>query len=412
MKITENFIKYSIDNDIIINNFVIPAQVVKASLLVVIAAVIFIIAIMVILPLLERFFRKTETKLDDVLIERKFFKRAFHLFPAIVLSIGLPTIFDSDSQVFDLISRALNLYYIIIIYTIFESCMNIANDYYDMNKGVSRAGITGIVQALKIVGLILAIIFAISVLAGKSPAFFITGLGAFTAILMLVFKDAILGLVAGIQLSAMDLIRKGDWIDIPKHGVDGDVVEISLTSIKVRNFDMTFTVIPAYELVASSFKNWRGMSESGGRRIKRSIWFSLNSIHFINDEDMEQLLKIKLLRPYFEKRLAEIQQFNESELSEYEKDCFVNGRRLTNIGTFRIYVETYLKNHPGIHKEMTIMVRQLAHTELGLPLEIYAFTNDVRWVAHENIQSNIFDHLLASAPQFGLVVYQRDLREN
>ena len=263
MYITDSFIKYSFDNDIIINNFVISAQFVKASILVFIAAVIFIVAIMIVLPLIERFVRKTETKLDDVLIERKFFKRAFHLFPALVLSIGLPTIFDSEAQIFDLISRALNLYYIIIVYTIFESCMNVANDYYDMHKGITRAGITGIVQALKIIGLIVAIIFAISVLAGKSPVFFITGLGAFTAILMMVFKDAILGLVAGIQLSSMDLIRKGDWIDIPKHGVDGDVVEISLTSVKVRNFDMTFTVIPAYELVASSFKNWRGMSESG-----------------------------------------------------------------------------------------------------------------------------------------------------
>ena len=400
MYITDSFIKYSFDNDIIINNFVISAQFVKASILVFIAAVIFIVAIMIVLPLIERFVRKTETKLDDVLIERKFFKRAFHLFPALVLSIGLPTIFDSESKVFDLISRALNLYYIIIVYTIFESCMNVANDYYDMHKGITRAGITGIVQALKIIGLIVAIIFAISVLAGKSPVFFITGLGAFTAILMMVFKDAILGLVAGIQLSSMDLIRKGDWIDIPKHGVDGDVVEISLTSVKVRNFDMTFTVIPAYELVASSFKNWRGMSESGGRRIKRSIWFSINSIRFINEDDMEQLLKIKLLRPYFDKRLLEIQQHNASEFSEDEMDCFVNGRRLTNIGTFRAYVEAYLKNHPGIHKGMIIMVRQLAPTELGLPLEIYAFTNDVRWVAHENTQSDIFDHLLASVSQF------------
>lgn len=404
-----NLINFSLDNDLVINNIIIPSQIVRLSVLVGIAVMIHVFARMLVVPLLERIVKKTKTNLDDPLIKRKLFRRAIHLLPATVISVGLPTIFNSDTQAFEMVSKALSLYYILIFIAIFDAFLNVVHDIYDMRNQTHKVAITGVIQALKVIGVIVAIILAISVLAGKSPAYFITGLGAFTAILMLIFKDPILGLVAGVQLSAMDLVRKGDWIEIPKHGADGSVVEISLTTVKVRNWDMTFTAIPAYELVSSSFKNWRGMSESGGRRIKRPIWFSMSSIRFLTDDDIERLHKIKILRPYIDKKLSEIAEFNSSEFSQDDMECSVNGRRLTNIGTFRAYCDAYLSNHAGINKKMTKMVRQLAPTELGLPLEIYAFTSDVAWVAYEETQADIFDHLLAIAPEFGLVVYQRDL---
>ncbi len=400
---------FSLDNDLVIGDIVVSAQFVKLSVLTGTAIIAYLFARMIVLPVLKSFIKKTKTNLDDLLVERKLLSRAIHLLPAVVISVGLPTIFDGNTQTFDMISKALSLYYILIFISLFDALLNVILDIYNIRNRTHKVGITGIIQALKVIAIIISIILAISVLAGKSPAYFITGLGAFTAILMLIFKDPILGLVAGVQLSAMDLVRKGDWIEIPKHGADGSVVEISMTTVKVRNWDMTFTAIPAYELVSSSFKNWRGMFESGGRRIKRSIWFSMSSIHFLTDNEIEHLRKIKILRPYIDKTLSEIEEFNLSEFSNDDMACSVNGRRLTNIGTFRAYCNAYLLNHAGINQNLTKMVRQLAPTELGLPLEIYAFTSDTAWVAYEGIQADIFDHLLAIAPEFGLVIYQRDL---
>ena len=393
-----------------IDNIVVPIYLVKLLILAGVAIIVHLVAIMIVLPLLESFVKKTKTNIDDSLIKWKVFKRAFHLLPATVISIGLPTILNSNNETYILISRALNLYYILIGLAVFDASLSAARDIYEMRQNVRKVGVTGAIQALKVIGVIVAVILAVSVLAGKSPIYFISGLGAFTAILMLIFKDPILGLVAGVQLSAMDLVRKGDWLDIPKHDANGSVVDISLTTVKVRNWDMTFTAIPAYELVSSSFKNWRGMTESGGRRIKRAILFSTSSIRFLTGDDIERLRRIKLLGTYFEKRLPEIDSFNSLEFPDADMSICANGRRLTNIGTFRAYCDAYLRNHPGINKDMTMMVRQLAPTEYGLPLEIYAFTSDVAWVGHEGVQSDIFDHLLAIAPEFGLVVYQRDLR--
>ena len=398
----------SLENDIVFHNIVIPAYLVKLAVLVVIAIVVHAAARMIIMPLIESFAKRTPTKIDDALVKWRVFRRAFHLLPATVISVGLQAILDGDSEAFILISKTLSLYYILIGLAIFDAFLNAVRDIYEMQEA-RKVGVTGAIQALKVIGLIVALILAVSVLAGKSPVYFISGLGAFTAILMLIFKDPILGLVAGVQLSAMDLVRKGDWLDIPKHGANGSVVDISLTTVKVQNWDMTFTAIPAYELVASSFKNWRGMSESGGRRIKRPIWFSMRSIRFLNDMDIERLRGIKILRQYLDARLPEIENYNSSEFSDADMSICVNGRRLTNIGTFRAYCDAYLRSHPGINKGMTMMVRQLEPTAFGLPLEIYAFTSDVAWVAHEGVQADIFDHLLAIAPEFGLVVYQRDL---
>jgi miniconductance mechanosensitive channel len=221
---------------------------------------------------------------------------------------------------------------------------------------------------------------------------------------MLVFKDPIMGLVAGIQLSANDMLAVGDWLEMPKYGADGDVIDIGLTTVKVSNWDRTITTIPTYALISDSFKNWRGMSESGGRRIKRSINIDAGSVHFLNEDELARLHKAKLLGPYLDQKVSEIERYN-SELHA-DLTSLVNGRRLTNLGTFRAYLNEYLRNHPQIHQGMTLMVRQMQPTPEGIPVEIYAFTNTTAWVAYEGIQSDLFDHILAVLPEFGLRVHQ------
>jgi miniconductance mechanosensitive channel len=256
-------------------------------------------------------------------------------------------------------------------------------------------------------------ILMISTLINQNPLILLGGLGALSAVLLLVFQNSILGLVAGIQLSANDMVRVGDWIEMPKHNADGDVIEITLTTVKVQNWDKTITMIPSAAFISESFKNWRGMQESGGRRIKRSIFIDVSSIQFCTEEMIERFKKIQYLKDYIEAKEKEIEAYNQEH--NVDPSSKVNGRRLTNIGTFRMYIQKYLENHPRIHKDMTTMVRQLAPGEYGLPLEIYAFTNDVRWAVYESIQSDIFDHIFAAAPEFGLRVFQNptghDMRE-
>ena len=396
------------DHGLALNGFVIPNCAVRMFILIAVAAVLHAIAIHLILPLLASVSKKSgERVANHFLLCRRLLKRTFHLLPAMVVSIGLPLILNSDSKIYAQISKALNMYYIFIGLAIYDALLTaIRGVYIEYNKS-NKVGINGTIQALQVLGVLVAITLAVSLLVGKSPIYFLSGLGAFTAILILIFKDAILGFVAGIQLSTMDLVRIDDWIQIPKHGADGPIIDITLTTVKVRNFDLTVTAIPAYELVSSSFKNFRNMFDSGGRRIKRSMRFNVNSIHFLTDEEMERLRKIKLLRTYFDTKVPEIEGYNDKEFCDADMSIEVNGRRLTNIGTFRAYCLAYLRGHPGINQKLMLMVRQLEPTELGLPLELYAFTNDVMWVGHESVQSDIFDHLLAIAPVFGLVIYQR-----
>ena len=386
--------------------FPVPVHIFKLFLLAGTALVLHQIAYRIFLPLFTRMSRKTKITWDDILIRRKAVARAFHLLPATVISVGVPLILDTSTELASLLSKVTNLYYIVVGFAVFEALLNTVQDIYEQQQTAKRISIRGFLQACKVLGFLFSLILIISQLAGKSPIYFLSGLGAFTAILLLVFKDSILGLVAGIQLSAMDLIRKGDWIEISKHGADGDVIDISLTTVRVQNWDKTITAIPAYELVSSSFKNWRGMSECGGRRIKRAINIDLNTISFLRPEDLEQLLKIKLLRDYLEEKLSEIQSDNTSHFSNTELSVLANGRRLTNVGTFRAYCIAYLRSHPKIHQNLTFLVRQLHPTPEGLPLEIYVFTNDVRWAAYESIQADIFDHLLAILPQFRLKAFQ------
>lgn len=261
-----------------------------------------------------------------------------------------------------------------------------------------------IIQSIKLIFGIIALIYIIAILADKSPVAILSGLGAMSAVLMLVFKDTILGFTAGLQLSTNKMVQIGDWIEMPKYGADGDVIDIGLNVVKVRNFDKTITTIPTYALVSDSFKNYRGMRESGGRRIKRAIKIDIHSIKFLSEEDIKRLEKANLLAPYLKEKVNEIKRYNES--NKFDLSVSINGRRLTNIGTLRAYILTYLKNHPNINKDMTIMVRQLAPDEYGIPLEIYCFTSTTVWADYENIQSDIFDHIYSILQEFDIKPYQ------
>ena len=263
----------------------------------------------------------------------------------------------------------------------------------------------GVLQSIKLIATLVISLLIISVLMGKSPLILLSGLGAVSAVMMLVFKDPILGLVAGIQLSANNMLALGDWLEMPKYSADGDVIDISLTTVKVRNWDKTITTIPTYALISDSFKNWRGMSESGGRRIKRSLYLEISSVRFLDDEELQRLEKINLLFPYLDDKSKELRLYNNDEQVK-NLSMAINSRRLTNIGTLRAYMVAYLKSHPRIHQRMTLMVRQLAPGPNGLPMEVYAFTKTTVWAEYEDIQADIFDHFLAILPVFGIRAHE------
>ena len=265
--------------------------------------------------------------------------------------------------------------------------------------------IKGYLQLAKILAWVVAAILVVAALVNRSPVGLLTGLGAMTAVLMLVFKDTLLSLVASMQLASNDMLRVGDWIEMPSQGVDGDVVDISLHTVKVQNWDKTISTIPTHLLISESFRNWRGMTDAGGRRIKRALLVDQRSVRFLDQDERQRLRRIALIDEYLDQQREELQDYN-AQLEAAGKDP-VNNRRATNLGTFRAYVAAYLRSHPGVHQDLTLMVRQLDPTPQGLPLEVYCFSADVGWVAYENLAGDIFDHLLAVLPEFGLRIYQQ-----
>ena len=359
----------------------------------------------IVLKLVRSLVRRHWAKFGDVLLEVRFFHRLSHLVPAIVVKVASPWLFAGSGSLLGLADVAVNVYLVVIGLFVIDALLNAALVFYQNREISARLPMKGVSQALKIIINAVGVIFVLSILFDKTPLYFISGLGALTAVLLLVFKDAILGLVAGIQLSVNNLVRKGDWVEMPKFGADGEVIEVSLTTIKVQNWDKTITSIPPYALVTDSFKNWRGMSESGGRRIKRSISLDLRSVRFVDDKLMSRLRNIELLKDYLAEKEEEVEVHNKFEKVDLTEP--VNGRRLTNAGTFRAYCVAYLRANEKIHKEgMTFLVRQLAPTDKGLPIEIYVFVNDVAWVNYESVQGDIFDHLIASLERFELRAYQ------
>ncbi|OXS59351.1 mechanosensitive ion channel protein MscS [Cohnella sp. CIP 111063] len=337
---------------------------------------------------------------DNVFLERKVFHRLSHIVPAIIIYFSAPLF--PGYQTF--IEKGAAIYIIVVSMMVIDAFLNACNDIYNSYEISKVKPIRGYTQVIKIFVFIIGAIVIISGLIGESPLILLSGLGALSAVLMLIFKDSILGLVAGVQLSANDMVRVGDWIEMPKYNADGDVIDISLNTVKVLNFDKTITTIPSYALISDSFRNWRGMRQAGGRRIKRSVHIDTTSICFCSGEMLERFRKVQLLTDYIESREREIAEYNDR--NAIDKTMEINGRQLTNIGVFRMYVESYLRHHPKIHQSLTLLVRQLAPTENGLPLEVYAFVNDTNWSVYESAQSDIFDHIFAAAPSFGLRIFQ------
>lgn len=357
-----------------------------------------------LLGAVQKFATQTKTHWDDILVKHKAFHHLAQIAPAIIIYSLAPAAFELP-EVTDYIQRAALIYMLLIGVLVINAALNAANEIYQSFEVARRIPILGYLQVVKLVVTIAALIVGVSIWIQQSPFLLLSGLGAMTAILLLVFKDTILGLVAGIQLVANDMVRPGDWLEMPKYGADGDVEEITLNVVKIRNWDKTVTTIPTYALISDSFKNWRGMSESGGRRIKRSLLIDIASIKFCPPETIDRLKKIRKLAPYITEREALIAEFN----SHYpDADASpANGRRLTNIGLFRQYTAAYLEQHQDIRKDMTFLVRQLQPTAEGLPLEIYVFSRDQRWVQYEGIQGDIFDHLFSVMPLFDLRAFQR-----
>jgi miniconductance mechanosensitive channel len=354
----------------------------------------------VVIRVITLFVTKNKIRWGHILLERKVFRKLSHIVPALII-LSFSRTFPAYG---DLIITGVSTYIIIVGITVLYSLLNAVNDIYQTFEISKIRPIKGYIQVVKIILITVGSIIVIANLIGKSPLIFLSGIGALSAVFMLVFKDSLLGLVAGIQLTANDMVRVGDWIEMPKYGADGDIIDISLNTVKVQNWDKTITSIPSYALISDSFINWRGMQTSGGRRIKRSLFIDTSSISFCTEEMIERFKNIHYLSNYIISREHEIEEFNKK--NEINRSNPVNGRALTNIGVFRAYISNYLQNHSGINQEMTLMVRQLAPTEHGLPLEIYAFSNDVRWGVYETIQADIFDHLFAVAQEFGLRIFQ------
>jgi miniconductance mechanosensitive channel len=354
----------------------------------------------VVLRVITHIITNNKFEWDNILLERKVFHRLSHIVPAIIIYYFSSTFPEYQH----LIEKGAITYIIVVGLMVIYSFLNAFNDIYLTFEISKIKPIKGYIQVVQIIVFILGGIIIIANLMGESPFILLSGIGALSAVLLLVFKDSLLGLVAGIQLAANDMVRVGDWIEMPKYEADGDIIDISLNTVKVQNFDKTITTIPSYALISDSFKNWRGMQVSGGRRIKRSIFIDTNSITFCTEEMIEKFKMIQFLSNYIISKEQEIAAYNAK--NEINRNNPVNGRALTNIGVFRAYINQYLQHHPGISQEMTLLVRQLAPTEMGLPLEIYAFTNDIRWAVYETIQSDIFDHLFAVATEFGLHIFQ------
>ena len=373
------------------------------AILIVLAIIANYIAKRVILKIVEHFAARSKTEWDDVLVKRKFFRRLSHFAPALVIYLMSTVLFENDTAIF-ITRRIAEIYMLFVAIFTIDSFLSSVVDIYHNYDTSGKFPVRIIAQVAKILLFTIIGIIILSTIIGQSPAFFIGGLGAMAAVLMLIFKDPILGLAAGIQLSANKMVRVGDWIEMPKYGADGDVVDISLTTVKIQNFDKTIVTIPTFALVSDGVKNWRGMSESGGRRIKRSVFIDMTSVKFCTQEMIEKFSKIQYLNTYVLDKNKELSGFNAA--NKIDNTVLVNGRRMTNLGTFRAYLVSYLKDHPKIHKDLTLIVRQLDPGPTGLPIEIYVFSSDQNWSNYEAIQADIFDHILAVIPEFDLRVYQ------
>lgn len=362
------------------------------------------IARRVILSLVSSYVKRSRNEYDDIFLEKKVFTGLAHLAPALIVYYSLPWLLDDTSVPIGLLQKGITVYMIIVFLMVvarFFRSLEFIGLHMERFQGKP---VSSYIQVAILITYLIGTILIISMLIGKSPLTILTAFGAATAVILLIFRDTILGLVASIQISANDMVRLGDWVSMDKYGADGDVIEINLMTVKVRNWDKTISMVPTYAFISDSFKNWRGMQTMGVRRIKRSLYIDISSIKFVSEEMRDRFMRYERVKDYVKKRQEEIDEYNKS--SHIDKSELINGRHMTNVGVFRRYALRYLEEHPKIDQKETVMVRQLQPTENGLPLEIYAFSSDIAWVNYENIQSDIFDHLIAAIEKFDLRIFQ------
>ena len=374
-------------------------------LLLTVALVVDLVAKRVLVRAAQRFAENSRVTWDDALVSHNVFGRLSQVLPALVVFLAIPFVPGLPEAAVRLVRNVATGYMVLMLTMTLTSLLSAANTIYSALPVAKERPLKGFVQLVQIVVWVLGGVLIVAAVLDRSPLLLISGFGAMTAILLLVFKDTILSLVASVQLTAQDMVRVGDWITMPQFGADGDVIDVQLHTVKVQNFDKTITTIPTHRLITDSFQNWRGMSESGGRRVKRSLYFDVSSIRFQSDEEIEHFRRFVLLAGYIDDKRRELAEYNARLEGEVAED--VNRRRLTNIGTFRAYAFNYLKNHPRIRQDLTLIVRQLPAGPDGLPLEIYCFTDTTAWAEYEGIQSDIFDHLIAIVPEFGLRLFQQ-----
>ena len=354
----------------------------------------------VILTLLTRMFRKTRTQLDDILVSHNIFNRLSYMVPTLIFYN-----FAYAAPQFTIMIQRVSLTLMAIAgLLVINSFINALRDIYKQTKYHERLDINSYLQITKLIINILGSVVIVGIIINKDTTLLLSGLGAMTAVVMLIFKDTILSLVASLQISSNDLFKVGDWVEAPQFSADGDVVDIGLHAVKIQNWDKTISVIPTHKLIDSTFTNWRGMSESGGRRIKRSLFIDMNSIRLCSEEMLQKFKRFEVLGEYIDRKQKDVVEHNKS--NQIDTSELINGRSITNVGTFRAYIEAYLHNNSKIHPEMTFLIRQLEPTSRALHIQIYVFTNDTDWIRYEGIQADIFDHLLAVIPEFGLKVFQ------
>jgi miniconductance mechanosensitive channel len=409
-----------------LTNFSKPLSALSCILIIlVVAGIAHFLTRQILVRLVTRLAKKTKTHWDDILVKNKVFRGLAQLVPAFIIfytsDFSYPELLTPLSELdaatlsqlsvdyymglTNILLKLSKIYFVFIIIFVANSLLNSAMEIYNKTEYAHHRPIKGYVQLLKILVAFMSAIMIISILLERDPTVLLAGLGAIAAILLLVFKDTILGFVASIQLSANNMVKIGDWIEMKSHGADGTVLDITLNTVKVQNWDKTISTIPTYALVSDSFNNWKGMEESGGRRIKRSVSIDTGSIRFCDSEMLNRFEKFELIRDYVKKKEEEVREYNKSK--KLSEDDNISGRRQTNIGIFRKYLEVYLKQHPMVNLDMTFLVRQLQPTTTGLPIEIYVFCKDKAWANYESIQADIFDHIFAVIPEFELKVYQQ-----
>jgi miniconductance mechanosensitive channel len=387
-----------------------PASIIVADytsflILVLVSLLTYFIAKKILLEIIHKAAAKSATKWDDVLVEQGFFRVLSYIVPAYIIQRFTPIVLEPYPDTVYFIQTALTVYMVFVVLLVANAFLKSAGVIYEGFEMAKRKPIKGLLQIVKLIIYVLGGIFIAAKLFGmENPWGLVGGLGAFSAVLLLVFQTPLLGFVGGIQLSANNMLSPGDWITVPKYDADGTVIDVALTTVKVQNWDRTISMIPTYALISETFKNWRGMEESGGRRIKRSINIDMKSIRFCTPEMLEKFRKYQYVMDYINQKEEEIEQYNKQH--NIDNSILVNGRRQTNIGVFRAYLASYLHNHPHVHDEMTFLIRQLQPTDKGIPIEIYVFSKLQEWGKYEDLQSDIFDHVLAVIPEFELRVFQ------